>query len=331
MNIVSLLDVLSPWMVMSVALLFAGVVVTARRFSRRGRRASGVPKQHSVRMRTRLIATTVVVAVLALLVGLVAALTPPKDEKSPVLAFLAPVVNGVIVLDDSTSVNTLQDALIIAGFLEDFAALGEDRHLGFVAFASEPVEMWDPSGEPELFLPFLRFFRESDEKDALLAAPWTAAIGGGTEIAPAIQEALDALERDGYTEGTIVLISDLHSFAGVSTGELVKVLTVVRDSPYTMRIIALAPQELQRMVYENVLGEQVEVLELNKDDFRAMLAARYSKAERGDGAGTYITQRSDVVRVLVWMLAGALGLRYVFLPRLPWSRGARQSQERRSS
>jgi hypothetical protein len=179
-----------------------------------------------------------------------------------VLAFLdargrdprhAPLVpsgtTGMLVLDLSASV--YEDAF--GQTIRKLARSGE--RTGVVAFSDAAYELLPPGSPATELLPLLRFF---NEKAATAAAtlpvdPWQD-FRAGTRISEGLKVAHAALLREGRTDGSLVLVSDLE----ILPDEVVRLSEVAADlqrDGVQLRIVPLFPTPAKYARIEQIVGD----------------------------------------------------------------------------
>lgn len=311
---------IEPWMLYVIPFLVAGILVGVRLI--RQPRGNGIPRGTSTALRTRITAAALSLFIAGPMALLMVTLDLPEEELDPVTAFIRDTDKPqVLLVDVSGSVETEDDAQVMSGIFGLFAEQGDEYNIGLIVFASKTLEMWDPDGEATL-LEALRWLftskKETDRGLEPLDKPWKPAIGSGTELIPALEKALEVLERDEYEEASILLVSDLQVAALTrrNEGPLIDILTEIRESPYDLRIIALEPNARHLQVFEAVLGDKAVVLSVDKDLFLQFLIEQ--ETTKNDPASQEIVVGNGAVPVvLVWIVAASMLATYVVFPRLP--------------
>jgi hypothetical protein len=188
----------------------------------------------------------------ALALGLAAALT---------VAFLvargrdvrhAPLVpsgtTGIVVIDLSASV--YESAL--GDTLERMARAGEEA--GLVAFSDVGYELLPPGTPARELVPMLRYLKPGPGEAAaeLPVNPW-ANFRAGTRISAGLQVAREGLIREGVSDGSIVLISDLEILPD-EVERLAGEIARLRTEGMEIRIVPLAPTAEKRALIERLTG-----------------------------------------------------------------------------
>ena len=149
---------------------------------------------------------------------------PPCTRSSPAHDALLPSgTSPVVVLDLSWS--TSSDYKRIGQTIADLASSG--RRIGLVVFSDVPYEMFPPGTPARELRPLLRFF--AGPKSRRSGSPWASSLSGGTRISAALLLARDALRRDGVSNGSAVLVSDLGDSPNDRTALAAAVVTYVRE------------------------------------------------------------------------------------------------------
>jgi hypothetical protein len=192
---------------------------------------------------------------------------------------------AVVVLDLSASVG-------------NFRRIGEtlgrvsrsDQNAGLIVFSGGAYEVI-PTGAPARELGSLvRFFTPiRGTKDVFPANPWDAAkFRGGTSIASGLEAARYALERDGVSRGSILLISDLD--AASDPQGLTEALVGLRQAGIELRVVPLSPLPEHRAFFERIAGR----------------AALLAESESGSAVQAPEERRAGGTLPAWFLLAGAL-------------------------
>ncbi|HEX4930124.1 MAG TPA: vWA domain-containing protein, partial [Gaiellaceae bacterium] len=199
---------------------------------------------HAAR-RTALLRAGLAVALVAALAGaaLVARSVDPRH---------APLVpsgtTGMLVLDLSASV--YENAF--GQTIRKLARSGE--RTGVIAFSDAAYELL-PSGTPAReLLPLLRFFRPeaASTSSELPVDPWKD-FRAGTRISEGLRVAHETLRREGTTNGSIVLVSDLE----ILPDEVVRLSEVaagLRQDGIALRIVPLFPTPAKFARIRQIVG-----------------------------------------------------------------------------
>jgi hypothetical protein len=174
--------------------------------------------------------------------------------------FVPEGTSGVVVIDLSESVfkGFFPE---IRGALSKIAAA--DDPAGLVLFSDTAYELLPPGAPGSELRRMMRFFtplnRPRNQWEARFPQnPWQATFRGGTKISAGLDLALDALERDRITNGSVLLISDLdyHAF---DVPRLTQALVDFRTRKIPLRIAALDPQPDDRAFFAQFAGDDAFV------------------------------------------------------------------------
>lgn len=197
-------------------------------------------------------ATRTLVMRVGLAIALVATLTtaflftrssPPRD------ALLPSGTSPVVVLDLSWS--TASDYKRIGRTIADLASSG--RRVGLVVFSDVPYEMLPPGTPARELRPLLRFFSGSKTQRAV--SPWASSLSGGTRISAALLLARDTLRRNGVSNGSAVLVSDLGDSPNDRTALAAAVVTYVREG-IPLKVIGIHPTPEDAAFFTRLLGSR---------------------------------------------------------------------------
>jgi hypothetical protein len=184
------------------------------------------------------------------LVGLLACAFLVARETDPRHAPLVPSgTTGMLVLDLSASV--YEDAF--GQTIRKLAASGE--RTGVVAFSDAAYELLPPGSPARELLPLLRFFNEKAANAAatLPVDPWQD-FRAGTRISEGLKVAHAALLREGTSNGSLVLVSDLE----ILPDEVVRLSDVAADlqrDGIRLRIVPLFPTAAKYARIEQIVGD----------------------------------------------------------------------------
>lgn len=163
---------------------------------------------------------------------------------------IASDTEGVVVLDLSASVYE-------GGFRATVEKLVRtDERSGLVVFSDAAYELLPPGTPGRELRPFLRFFIASPTQ-LPPPNPWEE-FRAGTRISEGLRVARAALEREGSTRGSIVLISDLEILPD-ETARLVPILADLRRDGFSLRIVPLHPSDEKRVLIRHLLGDSAFV------------------------------------------------------------------------
>ena len=205
-------------------------------------------------IRTRLLRIVLAVAALALL-ALAAWSTRGLDPGRP---GLLPGSSGVVVVDLSLSISD-----------DDYQAMRrtvnqlieDDASVGLEIFSDVAYELLPPGTPAAELRPLLRFLRHGTSGSGVNPSPvnpWSGSFRAGTRISSALERARDMLVRDGVTNGSILLLSDLIT-APEDVPQLVRVLRQLRRESIAVRVVPLSPLSDGRTIFEGLLGKSAIV------------------------------------------------------------------------
>jgi len=157
--------------------------------------------------------------------------------------------SGVIVLDLSASV--YEDAF--GQTIRKLARSGE--RTGVVAFSDAAYELLPPGTPARELVPLLRFFRPeaASTTGELPVDPWKD-FRAGTRISEGLRVAHATLQREGTTNGSIVLVSDLE----ILPDEVVRLSDVaaeLRQDGIGLRIVPLFPTPAKYARIRQIVGD----------------------------------------------------------------------------
>jgi hypothetical protein len=164
-------------------------------------------------------------------------------------ALLPSGTSPVVVLDLSWS--TSSDYKRIGRTIADLASSG--RRIGLVVFSDVPYEMFPPGTPARELRPLLRFF--AGPKSRRSGSPWASSLSGGTRISAALLLARDALRRDGVSNGSTVLVSDLGDSPNDRTALAAAVVTYVREG-IPLKVVGIHPTPEDAGFFTRLLGSR---------------------------------------------------------------------------
>jgi hypothetical protein len=156
--------------------------------------------------------------------------------------------SGVVVLDVSLSI-TDREFRNVRTVLERLVR--SDGAAGLVVFSDIAYELLPPRTPLRELRPLVRFFVPTGGH--LPPNPWADMFQAGTRISAALELAESMLRRDGVTNGSILLVSDL-STAPSDLSDLGKQLDHLSRSPIAVRVVPLAPSSDGVLLVERTLG-----------------------------------------------------------------------------
>ena len=198
------------------------------------------------RRRTRVLRTALALGLL----GLLTLAFLDARVRDPRRAPLVPSgTTGMLVLDLSASV--YEDAF--GQTIQKLARSGE--RTGVVAFSDAAYELLPPGSPARELLPLLRFFNEKAANSAatLPVDPWQD-FRAGTRISEGLKVAHAALLREGTTDGSLVLVSDLE----ILPDEVVRLSEVAADlqrDGVELRIVPLFPTAAKYARIRQIVGD----------------------------------------------------------------------------
>lgn len=194
-------------------------------------------------------------------------LTIPRSMPEEQHEVVSRGTSGMIVLDLSSSVVSINNAFIADAIERLVKKSGPDKRFGLVPFSDDAYVALPPSAHPKAWNPILAIYRASSEKPKIDL--WTdASFRGNTNIARGLLVALRTLERDGNTDAAIVLISDLND-SYVDRPVLEVVLAEFVRRGVDLRIIPVAAREQDAAFFRQALGEWAdEAFVASGDTFR---------------------------------------------------------------
>ena len=206
-------------------------------------------------IRTRMLRILLAVAAFVLL-ALAAWSTRGLDPGKP---GLLPGSSGVVVVDLSLSISD-----------DDYQAMrrsvnqliDDDASVGLEIFSDVAYELLPPGTPAAELRPLLRFLKRGSSGSGRLnrppVNPWSGSFRAGTRISSALERARDMLVRDGVTNGSILLLSDLIT-APEDVPQLVRVLRQLRRESIAVRVVPLSPLSDGRTIFEGMLGKSAIV------------------------------------------------------------------------
>jgi len=210
-----------------------------------------IPTSEPERLRPLARRTAVLRAVLAAaLVGTLAAAVLTARSIDPRHAPLVPSgTTGMLVLDLSASV--YEDAFGLT--IRKLARSGE--RTGVIAFSDAAYELLPPGTPARELLPLLRFFRPeaASASGELPVDPWKD-FRAGTRISQGLRVAHETLRREGTSNGSIVLVSDLE----ILPDEVVRLSDVaaeLRQDGIGLRIVPLFPTPAKYARIRQIVGD----------------------------------------------------------------------------
>jgi hypothetical protein len=210
-----------------------------------------IPTTEPQRLRRAVRRTAALRAALALaLVALLTAAVLVARSIDPRHAPLVPSgTTGMLVLDLSASV--YEDAF--GQTIRKLARSGE--RTGVVAFSDAAYELLPPGTPARELLPLLRFFRPeaASASGELPVDPWKD-FRAGTRISQGLRVAHETLVREGTSNGSIVLVSDLEILPD-EVVRLSEVAAELRQDGIGLRIVPLFPTPEKYARIRQIVGD----------------------------------------------------------------------------
>jgi len=241
-----------------------------------GSRGRGLPTSAAKELarehrRTRLVRLALATAALALLA---AAVVESRNLHALPTSYFATGSGGIIVLDLSTSVDELkaQRAQRVLRSLSE-----TEGRVGLVVFSDSAYEMLPPDTRSEELRPMLRFFaappgfrrdrfgfrrgrndRRPGQQPGREESPWSLAFRGGTKISTGLAEARSVIHREGNSDLSVLLMSDLDD-SGFDTSPLLDELNTYEREGIRLRVIPLFPAAEDLDLFRRIAGRDVFV------------------------------------------------------------------------
>jgi hypothetical protein len=203
------------------------------------------------RARTRTTVLRIALAA-ALACAFLAALAVAASRDARPGAVLPAGTTGMIVLDVSGSTGAKAE---VGELIRRIAAANE--RTGLVVFSDGAYEVLPPGTPGRDLVPMMRFFTPGAD-GRTIGDPWSPAFAGGTNVLAGIERALASLERDRVDAGSILLVSDLE-FVPEQIARLPALLTELRQTRVTVRVLPVDARPEQRRFFERVLGRDALV------------------------------------------------------------------------
>lgn len=198
-------------------------------------------------LRTRILRVGLVVAALALLAG-AAASAQSFDTRERGL--LPSGSTGIVVLDLSLSIAN-EDYRTVRSAVSRLIA--EDAPIGLVVFSDVPYELLPPGTPASEMRPMLRLL--VPPRLGPIVNPWSQAFRAGTRISAALALAKELLERDGVSNGSVFLVSDLET-APDDIPQLVRTIDDLRRSSIDLRVFPIGASSEASALFGGLLGEK---------------------------------------------------------------------------
>jgi hypothetical protein len=192
--------------------------------------------------------------------------------------------SGVIALDLSRSITGSRQREM-ANVLRRFAV--RDQRVGLVIFSDTAYEMLPPGSPGTELRPLIDFLtpyrvKPKAKKLRLPETPWDASFRAGTVISTGLIMADRALRRHGERRGTVLLVSDLSTFAD-DLPRVANELIALRREGIDLRIAALSPTDSDRATFERLAGKSAFVTpgSLGRGGLRSLAATALAEPVPG--------------------------------------------------
>ena len=239
------------------------------------RRRAGLPTSAADELRrehrrTRWVRLALGVAALALLL---AAFGFARDLHALPTSYFASGSGGIVVLDLSTSVDA-QKSQRVQRVLQSFA--DTEGRIGLIVFSDSAYEMLPPDTRSEELRPMLRFFDQGPvgyfqrfggrrrggnavpPQRPREESPWSLSFRGGTRISTGLAEARAVIAREGNSDLSVLLLSDLDD-SGFDTTALTEELVAYEEHGIRLRVVPLFPAPEDRRLFTQIAGKNVFV------------------------------------------------------------------------
>ena len=170
--------------------------------------------------RTSLVRLALAVAIVAFAGG---AFLLARGLQAPPSSYFASGAGGIVVTDLSSSIDPVKYRRI-SRVLRSFADTNQPT--GFVVFSDTGYEMLPPGTRGQELKPLVEFFVPVGQRGSgadrsgfgrgssgfrYPASPWSGSFRGGTRISTGLTVARQMIARDGITNGTVMVMSDLDN------------------------------------------------------------------------------------------------------------------------
>ena len=197
-------------------------------------------------IRTRIVRVGLVAAALALLTGAAAS---ARSFETRERGLLPDGSTGVVVLDLSLSIANEDYRTVRAAVRR---LIVEDAPIGLVVFSDVPYELLPPGTPASEMRPMLRLL--VPPRLGAIVNPWSQTFRSGTRVSAALALAKDVLERDGVTNGSVFLVSDLET-APDDVPQLARTIEDLVESSIDLRVFALGPSSESLALFQGLLEE----------------------------------------------------------------------------
>jgi hypothetical protein len=172
-----------------------------------------------------------------------------RDLKTQERGLLPSGTTGVVVVDLSLSISDEDYGTLRRAFRR---LIEEDASIGLVVFSDVSYELLPPGTPASQLRPVLRLL--VPPRLGQPVNPWTQTFRAGTQISAALQLARSMLERDGVSNGSVLLVSDLET-APDDVPALTRAIESLKGSDIALRVVALGPSTDARRIFAGSLVE----------------------------------------------------------------------------
>jgi hypothetical protein len=186
-----------------------------------------------------------------------------RGLQAPPSSYFASGAGGIVVTDLSSSIDPNKYRRI-ARVLKSFADTNQPT--GFVAFSDTGYEMLPPGTRGDELAPLVRFFEPVGRSGSHRFGrsfrypqnPWAGSFRGGTRISTGLTVARQMIARDGITNGTVMLMSDLDN-SPFDNPRLAKEIDLYEKAGIDLRVVPLFPAPEDRSLMYRLLGPEAFV------------------------------------------------------------------------
>jgi hypothetical protein len=184
---------------------------------------------------------------LALLAALAGAFLAARSEDVRAAPLVPEGRTGIVVLDISASTSEAAFAQTI-----DKLTRGDER-VGLIVFSDTAYELLPPGTPSRELVPLLRYFLPGEDGSPPPARnPWDA-FRAGTRISEGLRLAGEVFEREGVTDGSILLISDFEILPD-EIDRVARRVAELRGAGVDIRLVPLNPNPDRRARMNAILG-----------------------------------------------------------------------------
>jgi hypothetical protein len=215
--------------------------------------------------RTAALRLALALALLALAAGIVLL---ARGLQAPPSSYFASGAGGIVVTDLSSSIDPAKYRRMARVFR---SIADTNQPTGFVVFSDTAYEQLPPGTRGSELRPVVRFFEPQRRRDGggrggrfgggnfnYPPNPWSGSFRGGTRVSTGLTVAREMIERDGITNGTVLLISDLDN-SPFDNPKLAREIDLYERAKITLRIVPLFPADEDRALFLRLVGPQAFV------------------------------------------------------------------------